>query len=233
MLRIYGSKLVKHCGKCGVELTSHGTDTELCRNCFRVQPKFCNTCGKELNRYTRSVQCRDCWSKRGGSPPRVCSSCGTSMKKYVNPIYDQCKACRALVIPHCIDCGKDLRKGSKSPRCWSCHTERRISAAAEKQCTIEGCTNKHAAKGLCAIHYERMRVTRSRGGRHIDSRSRIWVAQQPCQVCGYNRMRSHVHRFIPQGDYTAGNMVALCARCHDEIHRELTPCPQPLTPSLA
>lgn len=223
------TRLVKRCGICGTELTSHGSNTQICRACFRVQSRNCRTCGKQLPLYGKAtLQCRECWKNRGRQPVRVCISCGKPMNRYTNPLLDRCKECRAPQPKVCVDCGKLLTRHSQSPRCWDCHTERRQVVASQKVCTIEGCTNKHMAKGLCAIHYERMRVTKSRGGKHIDSVSRIWVAQQPCQLCGYARMRSHVHRVIAQGDYVLGNMIALCARCHDEVHRGLTPCPEPL-----
>ena len=223
------SKLVTRCGKCGVEITSHGTGTQGCRNCWKVQPKFCNTCGKELNRYTKATLCRECWEHRGKQPPRICVTCGKSMHHYHNPLFDRCKACRSSdPAPTCVDCGKDLPRGSVSPRCWACHTERRQRVASQKTCSIEGCTNKHMAKGLCAVHYEWLRGTKSRQGKYIDPPGRVWVTMQPCQVCGYNRMRSEPHRIIAQGKYEIGNMVAVCSRCHDEIDRGLTPCPPAL-----
>lgn len=223
------TKLVKKCGKCGVELTSHGKSTGVCRSCYKVQPKFCKTCGKALDRYTRAEQCRECWTTRGSQPTRKCNSCGKPMSRYT--ISDTCKQCRAPEPKMCLDCGKLLPRNSRSPRCWACHTEQRVITATQKRCTIEGCTNKHVAKGLCAVHYEWLRGNKSRQGKYVDPPARVWVAQQPCQVCGYNRMRSHVHRPIAQGNYALGNMVALCARCHDEVHRGLTPCPPALTRS--
>lgn len=226
------STLITKCGKCGAPITSHGVGTKLCLSCIRVEPTSCKTCGGPMPKYSKAVQCRACWKARGARPKaqRTCAKCGTPLSLYISPAHTLCKPCRTNPIPTCVDCGKNLQRNSKSIHCWECYSERRIRVKEKKRCTIEGCLNPHTAKGLCAIHYERMRVTRSRGGKHIDTHGRIWVAQQPCQLCGYNRLRSHVHRLIAQGDYVVGNMIALCSRCHDEVHRGLTPCPQPLGP---
>lgn len=227
------TRLVMKCAKCGVELSSHGKSTSVCRACYRVPAKFCKTCRGPLDPHTRAIQCRACWKARGAQPLRFCASCSKPLTRYTSPEIDKCRTCRIAPPRACVDCGKPLSmRNVKSPRCWECHTERRQGSAAQKSCTIERCTNKHVAKGLCAIHYERMRLTKSRKGKHIDTRSRVWVAQQPCQICGYARLRSHVHRPIAQGDYVVGNMVALCSRCHNEVHFGLIPCPAPLIPTL-
>lgn len=223
-------KLETRCGKCGVQITSHGKRTSLCRACFLVQPKNCRTCGKPMPKYSRAVQCRDCWSVRGKQPARLCTNCGKALSRGASPERTLCKACSSPAPRFCVDCGKLLAPNSKATHCWGCYTTRRQGIAATKSCMIPGCTNPHAAKGLCALHYERKRTTTTRNGRKIDTVTRIWVAMQPCQLCGYSRMRSHVHRPTKQGDYVVGNMVALCARCHDEVHSGLAPCPQPLTP---
>lgn len=222
------TRLVKRCGSCGTELTSHGKATQICRACYMVKLKQCITCGVALGRYAKAIQCRACWKARGKQPDRLCVTCGKRMSRYSSPALDRCKSCRAPVPRSCVDCGKELAIRSVGPRCWNCHTERRVSAAMKKACTIEGCANKHVAKGLCAVHYEHMRRRKSRDGKFIDPPGRIWVAQQPCQLCGYSRLRSQVHRIIAQGNYEFGNMTALCARCHVEVHRGITPCPTAL-----
>ncbi len=219
---------VTKCGKCGALITSHGKTTKVCKSCWRVKPKFCATCGKGLPKYATGMQCIECWKARGAQPLRACVQCGQPMSRYTSPGYTVCKPCRIGAAPACVDCGKPMKRGTKSIHCWECYTGRRIKVAEKKHCTVPGCESPHAAKGLCALHYQRNRVTATRKGRRIDAGTRIWVAQQPCQICGYNRMRSEVHRPIRQGDYVKGNMIALCARCHREVTAGITPCPDPL-----
>lgn len=225
------SSMITKCGKCGTTITSHGRTTKLCRSCYQHVPTFCATCGDALPKYSPAVHCRKCWQARGPAPQRPCDTCGKPLSRYSNAAVTTCKPCRIPPAPKCEDCGKEMKRGTKSTHCWECYTERRTKVSEKKQCTIPGCESPHAAKGLCALHYQRFRVTRTRTGRHIDTAGRVWVAQQPCQVCGYSRMRSEVHRFIAQGDYVIGNMVALCSRCHREVTAGLTTSPQPLQPA--
>ena len=222
---------VHKCTQCGKILTSHKAGTLRCMECVTVGIVPCATCGKPLPKYTKATQCRDCWKARGAQPQRLCEKCGEPMNRYTLATQTMCRTCRTAPIPMCLTCGKPLNRGSKSNYCWECYTESRTKVTEKKLCSFKGCENPHAAKGLCAMHYELSRRKETRQGQHIDGSARTWVAQQPCQVCGYDRMRSHVHRIIAQGNYVLGNMVAVCARCHDEIHRGLTPCPEATIPA--
>jgi predicted HNH restriction endonuclease len=89
-------------------------------------------------------------------------------------------------------------------------------------CSRPGCTNAHQAKGLCRQHYAYER--RQTQGTQTD-RFRARVGETPCQLCGFDEIHSHVHRIVAQGPYTLGNMVALCATCHELVHRDKRTCP--------
>jgi hypothetical protein len=75
-------------------------------------------------------------------------------------------------------------------------------------------------------------VTRAKQqGQSYDGNFKMLVKAQPCLVCGYSRMPSEPHRIVAGGPYKPGNLVPVCARCHDEIERGITPCPPPWQPS--
>lgn len=48
----------------------------------------------------------------------------------------------------CLGCGK----GTQGVRCVECARKSRIKS---RLCSVEGCNNKHHAKGLCSYHYQR------------------------------------------------------------------------------
>jgi len=82
------------------------------------------------------------------------------------------------------------------------------------------------------MHYHReWQRNRSGTAEHAGATSltKVAVGRRPCAVCGYDRIRSHVHRLVRDLGYTMGNMVAVCARCHDEIHYKLIPPPPATT----
>lgn len=159
-----------------------------------------------------------------------CPNCGQPKRK----VAETCAACynkrRTLVRPACIDCGGPLGdKGLRAKRCWNCHLKQRLSQP-KKACSVEGCPHPHKAKGYCVDHYQKFvqqPLNRDGAGRNFLS----WIRAQPCQLCGYNRLHSHAHRLTggkDGGTYEWGNVVALCARCHEEIHRGLTEPPPAL-----
>ena len=162
---------------------------------------------------------------------KPCSRCGTG----ILPEYTLCQTCQRTgpKTRFCADCGVRISHSNRreSVRCWACHVKR-LDNAPKRICSVPGCQKPHQARGYCLSHYVHNWRSTTRNGRRSDTYNRAWIAKQPCQLCGYNRMRSHVHRLRKQGDYVVGNMVALCARCHDEVHTGLTPCPEPLIPSL-
>ena len=154
---------------------------------------------------------------------KPCASCG----ELIHPQSTICKACRNRGPRLCIDCGVSLshRPHNGARRCWSCWSKFRNPHGPI--CTRDGCSRKHFGKGLCQIHYLAARGKRAGAGRSF----RQWVAQQPCQLCGYNLLPSEVARVIPgskNGVYEKGNVMALCARCHREVDAGITKMPPPI-----
>lgn len=226
--------MAKNCVTCGSPITSHGRDTKQCQSCWQAARIFCTTCGKELDkRNQRQRQCRECWQK--AHPPRVCQSCGSRLPHGTRSTTKQCRKCRSHPRPKCIDCGKNLMNSSPGTiRCWTCHVKYRQATAQTRMCSVAGCLRPHKAKGLCLPHYQdQRRRSEFLGGQwpHNFRLRRADLAKAPCQICGYDRMPSHLHRIIPGSDggqYVVGNIIALCARCHEEVHRGLRPCPEPV-----
>lgn len=171
-----------------------------------------------------------------------CEKCG----KRVGEGQQYCLPCKRQVfdlVPHCVDCGGPIKrqyaKSQYAKRCWPCEVERRRKAgaatrAAKPACSADGCAKPSHAKGLCRYHYARQLQKRMGDlhGRQNKGAFMRLLALWPCQLCGYDRMKSHVHRVIEGrhgGDYLPLNIVALCARCHEEIHRGLSTVPTPPT----
>lgn len=229
--------MAKTCVACNGPVTSHGRDTKQCQGCWQAARMFCPTCGKELDkRSQRKRQCRECWLK--AHPVRLCRSCGTKLPHGTRSTTTQCRACRSYPWPHCVDCGKRLSNSSRETiRCWHCHLVHRGSLAILKNCSVPSCLREHKAKGLCLRHYQTARRRAQLVG-NVSSQAlkvhRGELAQARCQVCGYDRLPSHLHRIIPSsqgGKYVIDNVSALCARCHEEVHRGLIACPPPLLTS--
>lgn len=227
------------CVTCNGPITSHGRDTKQCQACWQAARIFCPTCGKELDkRIQRKRQCRACWLK--AHPVRVCQRCAATLAHGTRSTTSQCRACRSHPRAPCVDCGKPLISSSRETiRCWSCHVVHRGNVAIVKHCSVVGCLREHKAKGLCLPHYQTARRRAQLLG--YDSSQTLKVrrgelAQAPCQVCGYDRLPSHLHRIIPgsqAGMYVIGNVATLCARCHEEVHRGLIPCPPAFSPLIA
>jgi hypothetical protein len=212
------------CDLCGKSIRTGGS---LCRQCFTRKPiPTCSTCGKRVS--NRKVElCRDCWANRGGGP-RVCITCGTRLRS----LAQRCWACHAGgAHPRCIDCQTELPPKSRATRCWACHLTRKQAAAGQKRCSRPDCDRPHRAKGYCLEHYQYFVHRPKQQGQAYDGNFKMLVKAQPCAVCGYDRMPSEPHRIIPGGPYELGNLVPVCARCHDEIERGLTPCPPAWQPA--
>lgn len=164
--------------------------------------------------------------------PQNCVVCGGQKARRdasrCRPCYDAGRNLNAA----CIDCGVAISGGGgeqKRERCWGCWSAFR-KANTPTECSEEGCDKPPYAKGICRSHYQVGRRRNFWGDTVADSDAHAWVKQQPCQVCHYSRMPSHVHRPTAKGPYIVGNMVAVCVRCHEEIHRGITPCPPAIVP---
>ncbi len=166
---------------------------------------------------------------RARKSTKPCPDCG----KGILPEYERCQSCHraSLNTRVCIVCGVPIshRAHVGAKHCWACWSASRKEKAV-KRCSVAGCEKPHVAKGMCRTHYRT--VWRRRNPvKDTNQSARNWTASQPCQLCGYAKMRSHVHRLIPGsqgGQYVDGNMVALCSRCHDEVHAGITKPPKPL-----
>lgn len=190
----------------------------------------CPKCGGTKTR--GALACRKCKSDKAPSFAR-CASCGVRIRA----AYTRCRACydkaRLSAKPMCMDCGSPVKQYSRTlfaKRCWPCEIARR-RIREWKMCSVEGCQNPHKAKGFCGHHYATLvagRKRRTYGAGHRGNQTAGLLSQIPCQVCGYSRMKSELHRIDASLGYRSGNMVAVCSRCHDEIERGLTPCPTPL-----
>lgn len=203
--KAYASYAADHdyapCPQCGGMKTRYA---ELCRSCsYETRTKSWG-------------QCSDC-SKRIRLPAIRCIAC-----------YDRN---REATKPLCVDCGKPTKQYAHAyhaERCWPCDVIRRRSQP-KRPCSINGCQRPHAAKGFCQNHYSAQYQPRPRGALR-GGRAKLLLATWPCQLCGYSRMNSDVHRITPGsegGRYTVGNMVSLCVRCHREVHRGLATAPIP------
>lgn len=180
-----------------------GIEVKRCPGRPRVNPiRFCVDCAKQLGQSSRSAE--RCWSCYVAQRP----------------------------TKFCADCGERTSHRSKQAnRCLPCHRAWKRSTAGQRLCSVGRCGNVHKAKGLCAQHYaKKQRKESFRRAPGARTRAKRWVKSQPCQMCGYSRLPSQAHRPQAGGPYAFGNMTALCANCHGEVHAGLTPCPEPLQP---
>jgi len=124
----------------------------------------------------------------------------------------------------CIDCGKHLISRSRGKhRCRECYNLY-LQTRPIHSCSVEGCGRQHRAKGFCMLHYKINFSIRPKG-QNRGSNFRKQVSKSPCQICGYNKLPSNVHRIDSKLPYQVGNMVALCYNCHAEVHHGITICP--------
>ena len=164
-----------------------------------------------------------------------CPDCGNLCDRRSKRCQDCAKQARKVnaVGQHdrCMDCGTLTGDNAhRAKRCWECWLKVKRSRP-KRLCSVPSCSKVHRAKGFCSDHYAGTRMARDTNtGEPLpwNRSARAFAASLPCQVCGYNRMRSHIHRLERLKGYTWGNVMALCARCHDEIHSGLTPPPPAL-----
>lgn len=149
----------------------------------------------------RSTRCRKCL--RGTLPK--CIDCG---KQLGRDGQQRCRPCWMVrhtaktSRPKCIDCGKLIswqvgRKGHPATRCWDCEVKRRRTLATGGK--------QSRRKGQRTLKY--------------------LLGGQPCVVCHYDRLRSHIHRRVPAMGYVQGNMAPLCGNCHNEVHAGIRTLP--------
>lgn len=216
-----------HCPRCG---GAKSTVSKMCRACYGAATRspVCPSCGGQKT--YESKLCRAC---QGAAllTHHPCVDCGASIQRAAT----RCLACytatRQANRPTCLGCGKVMRGyGGETPeRCRPCNTQYRRSLPATP-CSVDGCVRRYSAKGFCAVHY--VKEFRPRRDVYRGSMAKGYLAAWPCQICGYNRMHSDIHRLVSGKDggaYSPGNMVALCPRCHREVHRGLAD--SPLAPS--
>ncbi len=215
------------CPDCGGEKAPQAVRCHACNTALRLESsgRKCPLCGG-----VKSYQAEMCRTCRFRVLP-TCSSCGKRVKSGTQ----MCLACRRAKEPlRCIDCGTDLNPKARyrdTQRCQACWLKS-LHTKPVRLCSVEGCNQPHRARGYCKTHYAKFfQLPRqlSYGTGHRNNQMAGRLQYQPCQVCGYERMKSELHRVNPPLGYRAGNMVAVCARCHDEIERGLTPCPSPFT----
>lgn len=186
----------------------------------------CLGCGGQKTK--GALVCRNCKSDRAPSWS-ACKTCGTRIRaayKMCRPCYDKS---RMASRPLCQDCGQPTKQYASdyfAKRCWECEVKARRSKPV-RHCEVEGCNQPHQARGMCRMHYQlELRKLKPRYGK---TKIALALKKFPCQVCGYHRLPARIHRLIPGGPYRVPNIVALCSRCHDEIHAGLTPPPPAMT----
>ena len=193
----------------------------------------CVDCGKPAS-WGPHERCQECWKNLKAARREAnaalapkCTDCGgpISTKKT-----KRCRTCvskanaEARSSYRCQSCGGPV--SSKSARqCQPCMIKALKSDAEARICTAPHCGQKAKAKGLCRTHYRA--AQRERQG-PTTRNHKMRIAKMPCASCGYELLRSHVHRVTPSLGYTNGNMVPTCARCHVEIHAGIRPCPSPI-----
>ena len=216
------------CERCGGKARTGST---VCRPCYvgnNMHPP-CPGCGKPLSN-RRCKQCRECWLAER-SPRPTCVDCGSRLPLGTRRTTERCWACHSKNADRrCVTCGTSMPRTSRGRNCWPCHAAARRAAAGQRRCSRPDCNEPHQAKGYCMRHYADFVVRANKDNHGRFGKNWRVIKDQPCAVCGYSRMPSEPHRIIPGGPYELGNMVPVCARCHDEIERGLTPCPPPWRP---
>lgn len=217
------------CPRCG---GSKAIVAKLCRKCHgeTTNSPICPSCGGKKS--YDSKLCRKCQGAQGKSR-KPCPGCGTRIQSAATQCracYDKARAEKAAKYL-CADCGQPTKQYASTryaERCRDCDIKHR-RYRPKKPCSVGGCLRPHQAKGFCVRHYQEhyRKVARGKGIGAIPFRL---LALWPCQLCGYDRLRSAIHRLIPGakgGQYVPGNMVALCSNCHREVHAGVAVAPSP------
>lgn len=198
---------------------------KFCRKCVTEtsDKPVCPQCGGK--KYYSSKLCRPCKDKQA-TYWHPCPDCGKTIQQGSTRCLDCYNTARQHRQPNCVDCGNPTKRYAATraaKRCWACEMQRRRDRP-KKPCSVDGCPRPHQAKGFCMVHYVQSYRPRPTG-QFRGNRLRKILAFWPCQLCGYAGMPSDIHRLFPGaqgGLYTPGNMVALCVRCHREVHRGIS-----------
>lgn len=176
------------------------------------QRNRCSVCDVPIN--DGSTLCRAHYLA-AKTPKKTCA-CGAVLAKRSA---EQCRECwmrdhmAATSRPKCRDCGKPIswqvgQRGTKATRCMPCHTAYRASLP-KRLCSLEGCDLPHLAQGYCRNHY-----TAKNDSRGI----RAYLKALPCAVCGLDDPDViQIDRAVRDLGYTWGNVVQVCANCHQKI----------------
>lgn len=197
---------------------------KMCRKCVHANAAstVCPSCGGRMTQYSKI--CRPC-KKAQSVYWHPCPGCGKTIQASSKQCLDCYKQGRTKKVYTCVDCGAETsRPSSKShyERCGDC-ARKRQKPEDRGTCVADGCQQPHASRGFCLGHFRSVYGKPRTGTRNTNLKKIL--ALWPCQICGYDRMKSAVHRLHPGangGEYVPGNMVALCARCHREVHEGIT-----------
>lgn len=170
--------------------------------------------------------CRSCYLAEQRKTIRHCQDCGKALPRRGNDGAARCRECwrkmRAAEKARrvCLECGKPTAKtGTIVTRCWECEAKRR-----------------HANRVIVNLPGRVDRRTTNPEGRNFRQQRKRAVTLRgligplPCAICGYNKLKSRIHRIVAETGYVWGNVVQVCSNCHYEIHAGITPCPPATTP---
>jgi len=175
-----------------------------------------------------SRMCRKCWLKQ--KTKNFCQDCGRHLMKGSTLRCENCWGKSRTKIQRCVDCGTERTSltagaGSKTwRRCRACYELWR-STWHKRTCSVPNCGRPHKARGYCMGHYKSRYVGYTPRGKGANGMNHRNIGDQPCVLCGYSHLRSHAHKIDPKKGYILGNMVPLCARCHEEVTRGITALP--------
>ncbi len=194
---------------------------------WKMEP--CPRCGGP--KATVAKQCSRCYHETTNSP--ICPSCG-GKKSYDSKLCRKCQGAQGKSHKPCPHCGTRIQ--SARTQCLACYNKARAEKAAKYLCADCGQPTKQYASTRyaerCRACHLQKQKTQGRQTR-LSTGLQMWKAKRalaawPCQICSYHLLVSDIHRLTPGhqgGRYVVGNMVALCVRCHQEVHRGLTPAP--------
>ncbi len=111
-----------------------------------------------------------------------------------------CGSNKFLQVHHKNENWRDNSPSNIQTLCRTCHLRLHMSGQLEpKFCSVNNCKRPHKAKGLCVLHWTRLKF-----GTHVDGRQPI----DPCVICGKphqlgsrgNLCYTHFHKIEKYGD---------------------------------